>query len=765
MGKVRSSACFIIVIMALVLCRTKVYAASADELFLAGSYGQALTEYESQAKEEPGDFKTGLAQAMCLLKTERYYAALEKLQMLQPESSQERRLANEAELEIKALVEKGANEEVIHYYQGLVDQPDYTFDTIRRIVMQYPDYPRTKYYQGRLMHQILAGIDYYRYTEETRVSMANYFGELAEEYPEERGFTEIAEQIYLQSAYYEEARALAGRLEGKSQELLSLLYTCQLRCMLETGDLEAAGIKLEQALKRYPENYVFYLLLGDYEAKRKNYEEAAFACQKAIAISPEQITPYIALMKIYILDKKYDEALMTGKRLEQIQKNDIYGMAYMFLAYKGAGDRDMARRYEKKITDYSENDYHKACALNLIGHREQAVRILYEISGQEVFIRSESQVEETGLPGEKYRLWARNDADFKSLHTSYSFQQIVREDYVEEYEWFLILMVLILGCVFFGVIAKNNTGYESVLEYHKKRKVVSGAVLLMILVLCGSVLNVSTVEARNWELEEHELLSLSTPYNGELSGEPLMSPQETEECCQEQILWLQERMLQAARVLEALQEEDIYSAARMVRACTVNLQFLNGDNIYGQGTGVITSITDRSITIIGCRHTLYTDHIQVRFMNEDLAEAKLIGKSDNYDFMVLKVSLPDIKAETRAMIRSANIDYSADRALGKGQDLFSTGFFTGKNYVYFQGEVTKLNEVFHNFEPYYTNNVPYLITSTKAAEGTSGGGTYDAYGHFLGIQAGIVIATEERYVVPLKIIASEYRTITGEKLE
>ena len=98
-------------------------------------------------------------------------------------------------------------------------------------------------------------------------------------------------------------------------------------------------------------------------------------------------------------------------------------------------------------------------------------------------------------------------------------------------------------------------------------------------------------------------------------------------------------------------------------------------------------------------------------------------------------------------------------------EVVTNGFITTKGYITFPGSILNLSRSYHNFQPYYTNHVPYLLTSTKAVAGTSGGGTFDEYGNFIGLQAGIVVPTGERYVVPFSTIVEEYFEITGESLE
>lgn len=676
----------------------------ANALFLKEDYRGALDEYEkilSENNEE--NFQAEYGKAMCLVKLEHYYQALEQLQYMNGTDEKEMLAVSDAGRQIKNALCSHPNEDVISYYRNRIRNVQ-SFATAQIILSDYPDYPQTEYYQALFYTDVFTKEAREQADEQVLEELCQYFEEIRKSYPWQEDF----------KSFYESMMAL--RID---------------RCFVN-GETEAAEQLTDQMLKKNPGSAKFLSCKGELLYERKKYKEAETYLRRAINQDELLLSAYENLMRTLYRQKKYEETAETADTLLALDEGNIYAYAYLGLSYEHKGEKEKSSSYIQKVQE-APSDYNKVCALTLIGSRREAVQLLKELSEKEP----------------SCLVYARFDHDLKRLHLRPSFRKLVSENYTEEFANIYAALLAVAGAALYLFLFYR--------DFKKSRKIQ----MFFLFVTCSLLFAIGLLEpvyARNFALGEAE--------TAKISGENDTTEEFTEEdVCHEEIEWFTEQIRLGLRTVLALYTPDTESAAELVKAATVNVQATLAGSIYGQGSGVVVSYKEDEIIIIGCRHTLYTDCVRVRFTDGTYAPAEIIGKSEAQDFMALRVDVEDVPEETLSYIKKANIDYQASKELSVSDAVLSNGYITTKGYMYFDGSVTNLRKSFSDFEPYYTNHVPYLLTDTKAAAGTSGGGTFDAYGNFLGLQAGIVLSTNERYVVPLDTVAQEYEQITGEVLE
>jgi S1-C subfamily serine protease len=323
----------------------------------------------------------------------------------------------------------------------------------------------------------------------------------------------------------------------------------------------------------------------------------------------------------------------------------------------------------------------------------------------------------------------------------------------------------IFGAILYGAMFLRD--YRG----HRRRKsAIKEVTMLVALVVMCSTLLTSKVYAFDYELREaegkeyYEKQRDSDDRNLIFAGEAVAAEEGASDFTSE-IEWFCEEIIRGQRTVSVLGEANIGVVADLIKCATVNVQAMSGSIIYGQGSGVIVSYDEKTVRILGCRHTLYTEAMRVKFIDGTVAPARIAGRADTHDVMVLEVSTDRLSEATKNAIKKVTINFSQNANIKVKDSVLTTGFITGQGYQTYLGQVSNLRKSFSDFRPAYTNLVPYLLTTTNAQAGSSGGGTFDAYGNFIGIQAGIVLQTRERYVVPLDILVEEYEKIVGVALE
>lgn len=692
----------------------------ANELFLAGNYAEALVEYEEilSAGAEKQNFQAEYGRAMCLVKTERYYQALEQLQDMSGTDEEEMLRISDARRQIKNALAQHPNEDVISYYRNRIAGAK-SFEAVKILLSDNPDYPQTEYYRALFYAEIFDFELQNKMSDGVLMELSLYYEAMLDDYPWQ-------EEL---KSFYESVMAL------------------QIDRCFEAGLVTEAEELTDRTLKRNPESAKFLSGKGEVLLLQKEYEEAEEYFKRAVNKEERLLSAHENLLKCLFWQREYAEAVTVAEGLLCLDDDNIYAYAYMGAVYRKTGRRELSEEYIQRV-ESAPDDYNKVCALALTGSGRSAVLLLEELAQQDRSVLS----------------YAKYDSDLNSLHIRPDFRNVVGEDYTEEFANIYSALFAAAGLLFYFVLAYFEW---------KKKKIIKMTSLFLGCVLIASALMAECAHARDFQLRRIETEQI---YGGNDLQEDFSQeePQDyygtssvflEDEICREEIDWFTEDIEQGLRTVLPLDVPDADKAARLVEPATVNVQAILAGSIYGQGSGVIAACSEEEILIIGCRHTLYTERLRVRFTDGTYAPAKIVGKSEDHDFMVLGVDPKEVPEETLQYIRKVNVDYEASKALAALDPLITNGYITTRGYMYFEGKVTSLRKIFSDFEPDYTNHVPYLLTDTDAAAGTSGGGTFDAYGNFIGLQAGIVLSTKERYVVPLDTVAGEYQLLTGEMLE
>lgn len=682
----------------------------ANTFLMAENYREALSLYEKTLEEDSNDFEAGFGRAMCLVRLKRYYLALEQLSGMQGTDEEELLKISDSVRLIKQTLATHPNEDVISYYRNLIVNED-SFSAMDVMLHEYPDYPATEYYRTMLYREIFTYDFCKEMNQDILDNLGAYYKLALEEYPWQEEFS---------NAYTEN---LAIRIDNAFAQ----------------GDLEQADTLITSAVAYEPQNVKFLLSKGELFFEQGQYEETKQIMEQVISVNPEIESAYGFMMRCYDREKDYGNAITMANQLLSINPDNVYGYAYLYRANQKLNNKEAGSLSLLEIENYQGDEYDKACAFALAGKYDRAVLTL------------ESAINHNP----ETMFYAKYDDDLKPLHIRRQFRELVQENYTEELSDYYAALILGIGALLSIVLLLDEW-----LKKKKNQKAVYKMLLFLTVFLCG-LLKSQEVSAKNYKLREQETRQLFA--KEEETGEAGNSTADL--CCENELEWLLENIEINERTLTPLMQNDAEKAALLNESATVNVQSLRNGSVCGQGSGVIVGFDNEKITIIGCRHTLYTDNLRIRFGNGDSAKAELLGKSENYDFMVLRVAVKDLFIETKNYLKRVNIDYAANARLAPGDEAVSNGFVSTKGFIYYTGEITNLRKTFSNFKPYYTNHVPYVLTSTKAEAGSSGGGTFDGYGNFIGLQAGIVLATGERYVVPFDIIAEEYRSITGESLE
>lgn len=186
------------------------------------------------------------------------------------------------------------------------------------------------------------------------------------------------------------------------------------------------------------------------------------------------------------------------------------------------------------------------------------------------------------------------------------------------------------------------------------------------------------------------------------------------------------------------------------------------------GNGIIWKIDD-GIIIVSSRHLLMKDvKAEVSFLNGEMAEAEILGYSQQYDIGFIKIpeskvtgkilrdvyeAVPALYETESEAARSAFTDqYAGNKVLQVGVDTDKVADLC------FVGTIKGLP-----FVPLFNTNV--LETQCFSMAGMSGGGVFDEIGRLLGMISGGDVAedSEKReaeitYSIPVSLIAAEYET-------
>ncbi|MDD3414688.1 MAG: trypsin-like peptidase domain-containing protein [Lachnospiraceae bacterium] len=691
----------------------------AEDAFLAGNYSEALSQYTEDSEEGDEDFMTLYGEALCLLQIGHHYQALEILETIDGDETQQE-LVNQTIAKVKALMNQRPNERRINTYREEIEGVP-SFDEVETILRNDPDYPKSLYYQGIFIRQVFSYPTYEKCSIEVLQGLHFVYEELSRKYPSDQAFSD-------------------GLIEVKT--VLMNRYLLQ-------SDLEHASQIIKEGLELEPSNIQFQIGTCELYYKQQKYIEVRALCEQLLEHQMESESIYQYLLRIAFAEQDYEKVLSIGEECLKKYPENLYAKAFMTNIYQKLGEKELYHTYLSEIETVGDDDYNQACALAIIGKNRKAISILSNAI----------------LLNDDYREYAKNDEDFQRLHVYPSFRKIVQYDYMEELGDYYTVAMWIFGAFFYGVMFLRDYRKE------KRRKIVIKDVtmFLVILMVCSTFLT-SNVYAFDYELREEEGKEYYEKQrdsdNGNLIfAEDTVASEKGVIDFTGEIKWFCEEIRKGQRTVSVLEEANIGAVADLIKCATVNVQAMSGSDIYGQGSGVIVSYDEKVVRIMGCRHTLFTESMRVKFVDGTMAPARIAGRAATHDVMVLEVSTDQLTEATKDAIKKVTIDFSQNAAMKVKDKVLTIGFITGQGHQIYTGKVSNLRKSFSDFKPAYTNLVPYLLTTTNAQAGSSGGGTFDAYGNFIGIQAGIVLQTGERYIVPLDILVEEYEKIVGAALE
>jgi hypothetical protein len=203
-----------------------------------------------------------------------------------------------------------------------------------------------------------------------------------------------------------------------------------------------------------------------------------------------------------------------------------------------------------------------------------------------------------------------------------------------------------------------------------------------------------------------------------------------------------------------LEAEDCQKAFENVKDCVVRIQM---GNAYG--SGLVWQLTDDEIVIATNAHVLaYWDDTDsfVWFLQGYSADAAVLGTSGQYDVGFLSVSRDQFTYEELETLHYVSADEAVYDGLQPGEPLFcvGAGHETG-DLEFHEGTVGDTWKYIDSFG----NDMLYGHGFAKA--GMSGGGTFDGYGHLIGMICGGT-QQNETASVPLPSIIAAYKEIMGD---
>jgi hypothetical protein len=200
--------------------------------------------------------------------------------------------------------------------------------------------------------------------------------------------------------------------------------------------------------------------------------------------------------------------------------------------------------------------------------------------------------------------------------------------------------------------------------------------------------------------------------------------------------------------------EDCQNAFENVKECVVRIHM---GNAYG--SGLVWQLDSDMVTIATNAHVLeYWDDADsfVYFLQGYFADATVLGTSEQYDVGFLGVSRDNFTYEELETLHYVCADEDVYDSLQPGDPLFCVGSGHEVGDLEFhEGTVGDIWKYIEDFE----NNMLYGHGFAKA--GMSGGGTFDGYGHLIGMICGGT-QQNETASVPLPSIIAAYKEIMGD---
>lgn len=203
---------------------------------------------------------------------------------------------------------------------------------------------------------------------------------------------------------------------------------------------------------------------------------------------------------------------------------------------------------------------------------------------------------------------------------------------------------------------------------------------------------------------------------------------------------------------EAGMEENVQKAEQENRPCVVRISM---GAFYG--SGVILDIAEDGVVIATNKHVLqYGDTGRVAFEKGFEAEGRVWAVSGSYDVGFLTVPWEELSVEEFRRLRKVAVSRACGEELAYGDEIFIIGSEDAAADCAYEGSVIDAWWYIEDFGSYM------IYTDCYGKPGMSGGGTFDAHGHYIGMLTGG--NGENTASLPLNVILEEYERLSGRKL-
>lgn len=206
------------------------------------------------------------------------------------------------------------------------------------------------------------------------------------------------------------------------------------------------------------------------------------------------------------------------------------------------------------------------------------------------------------------------------------------------------------------------------------------------------------------------------------------------------------------------EREDIREACENIKSCVVRIEM---DGAYG--SGLVWKLGGSEILIVSNRHVLdfWQDATgSVCFAQGAAAQAELLGCSAMYDIGFLRIDTGQLDGEQLCRLRQVNTAWypGTDESALEQEDCAPYAPYPGQKVLHIgsgreQGSRLVYDAVIEDLAFYIPDFEQDMIyCKGYAREGMSGGGTFDGFGHFIGMLSG---GTDEGETVSIPVWAIE----------
>lgn len=203
---------------------------------------------------------------------------------------------------------------------------------------------------------------------------------------------------------------------------------------------------------------------------------------------------------------------------------------------------------------------------------------------------------------------------------------------------------------------------------------------------------------------------------------------------------------------EAGNEENLQKAERENMHCVTRISM---GAFYG--SGVILDIDEDGVVLVTNKHVLqYGETGRVTFPDGFEAEGRTWGVSSGYDVGFMRVAWEELPVEEFKKLKRVSISRKCMQELAYGDEIFLIGSADGAAGSVYEGTLIDAWWYIEDFGTYM------IYSDCYGKPGMSGGGTFDAHGHYIGMLTGG--NGEDTASLPLTVILEEYEKLSGKRL-